>query len=208
MNRARTALREKLRNNARKRHFRHADTDEFNRQFGNGSAGELPKPGPPSPPVYQVEERATVVRLTCGPVVDLTADAEHTRRLACIRAWIQLQDRQESPRRGRRALRENYERAADVPAPNEGKRIPIEGKPKQCIHCLGNESKSYAERTFEYSRRNKMWDHVEKEYLQYFASNDDVPCPHHVCKADRFVLPGVMAFKRHCVDHHKISLRP
>jgi Protein of unknown function (DUF3435) len=209
LNKMRTALRVKLRDNVRKRHFRNADTDEFNRQFGDGLAGELPKRVLPSSlPVYQVEERAIVVRLTCEPLVELTADEEHTRRLTCIRTWIQLQDRQESPRRGMRALRKNYERAADVPTPNVGKRIPIKGKPKQCIYCLGNESKSYAERTFEYSKRNKMWDHVEKEYLQYFASNDYVACPHHECKAEGFVLPSVMAFKRHCVDYHKISLRP
>jgi Protein of unknown function (DUF3435) len=209
LNRARTALRAKLRDKIRKKHFRNADTDEFNRQFEDVFIGELPKRATPSsPPVYQVEERATVVRLTCGPLVDLTADGEHTRRLTCIRTWIQLQDRQESPRRGRRALRQKHKGSDDVPIPKAGKHIPVEGKPKQCINCIGNESKSYAERTFEYSKLNKMWDHVEKEFLQYFAPSNDVPCPHHDCKAKGFILPSIMAFKRHCVDYHKISLRP
>jgi hypothetical protein len=101
-----------------------------------------------------------------------------------------------------------YKGAEEVPAPKEGKHILIEGKPKQCIKCLGNESKSYRERTFEFCNLNKMWDHVENEHLGFFAPDDDVACPHHYCKAKGFTSPSVVAFKRHCADYRKISLRP
>ena len=98
LNRARTALRARLREKARKKHFRNADTEEFNRQFGDRSTGAVMERTPPGiPQVYRVEERATVVRLTCGPIVDVTANEEYARRLTCIKAWIKLQDRQESP---------------------------------------------------------------------------------------------------------------
>lgn len=207
LNKARTALRAKLCDNARKKHFRNADTEEFNRQFGDVLASELPKRAPPSPPIYQVKERATVVRLTCGPLVKLTADEEHAQRLACIRTWIQLQDRQESSRRGQRAYQHREAQAVDV-AESEAELIPAELKPTQCISSIGNTSKSYRERTFKYSTRNKMMDHVEKEFLQYFAPDDNVPCPHHDCMTEGFISPSVMAFKRHCVDYHKIFLRP
>lgn len=100
-----------------------------------------------------------------------------------------------------------YKGPDDVSVTKASKHIPVEGKPKQCIYCLGNESKSYAERTFEYSKLNKMWNHVEKEFLQYFAPDDSVPCPHHACRAKGLVSWGVMAFKAHCAHEHKIFLR-
>ena len=110
--------------------------------------------------------------------------------------------------RQRRALRLEYKGPDDVSAPKASKHIPLEGKPKQCICCLGNKFKSYAERTFEYSKLNKMWNHLEKEFLQYFAPDDPVPCPHHVCRAKGFVSRRVMAFKAHCARDHKIFFRP
>jgi hypothetical protein len=53
-----------------------------------------------------------------------------------------------------------------------------------------------------------MMDHMEKEFLQYFASDDDVPCPHYDYMMKGFTLLSVMAFKRHCVDYYKIFLHP
>jgi len=124
LNRARTALRARLREKARKKHFRNADTEEFNRQFGDRSTGAVMERTPPGiPQVYRVEERATVVQLTCGPIVDVTANEEYARRLTCIKAWIKLQDRKESPRRGRLALRQKQERKSDVPESQAGKLI-------------------------------------------------------------------------------------
>jgi hypothetical protein len=55
---------------------------------------------------------------------------------------------------------------------------------------------------------DQLWDHVEREYLGCFDAADEVPCPGVPCKSENFVLPSMMAFKRHCEDFHKISLRP
>jgi Protein of unknown function (DUF3435) len=208
LNRERTAYRDTLFRKARMRHFRHADTAEFNRQLGNCVTAELPGPTQPStPPVYEVKERAEVVRLTCGPVIDMTPSEEHSRRLKCIRVWIKLQDRQESPRRGRCAYRPRAAHVVDVAESKTDQLIPVELKPTQCISCIGNTSKSYRERTFEYSTRNKMMSHVESEFIQHFAPDDLVPCPHHVCKVKGLVLRDVTAFKAHCGRYHKSFLR-
>lgn len=65
-------------------------------------------------------------------------------------------------------------------------------KKSQCIFCLGDERKPYLERMFEYSRRSKMMDEVDK-HLRKFAPNDKVQYPHPMCKSAAMVLPGVMA---------------
>lgn len=82
---------------------------------------------------------------------------------------------------------------------------PLVCKPTHCIFCLGDQDKSYEARTFEYSRRNKMMDEVER-HLKTFASDDPIPCPHPKCKANRLVLPDVRVFKSHTAKVHKISL--
>ena len=46
-------------------------------------------------------------------------------------------------------------------------------KKSQCIFCLGDERKPYLEQMFEYSRRSKMIDEVDK-HLRKFAPNDKV----------------------------------
>jgi hypothetical protein len=149
-----------------------------------------------------------VVRLTCGTVAELTVDEEYIRRLKCIRTWVKLQDRQEKQLRGKLASSRSQYQTADVTEPKHDKPIPTEGKPTQCIYSLRDESKTYEERTFEYSTRHKMMNHMEEEFLEYFAPDQVVPCPHYSCKAKGFVSPCIMAFKRHCPDCHKIFLRP
>ena len=85
-------------------------------------------------------------------------------------------------------------------------RFPLVCKPTQCIFCLGNESKPYQERLYEYAKPNKMMNEVEKHLIKY-APEDQILCPHLQCKAAGLVLPSVMGFKNHMATVHKIFLR-
>ncbi len=62
------------------------------------------------------------------------------------------------------------------------------GKPKQCICCLGNESKSYAERTLEYSTLNKMG---SRKYCRFGGELD---CA--LCWSDKVTCEGALSALR------------
>lgn len=99
LNRKKIRLRTKLFDRARKRHFRSADTKEFNRQI-NG-AESTSHDDPPPPPDLQIAERREIVQLTCTLGVVLTDEERFTRRCESITLWVKLQGRKEPQRRGR-----------------------------------------------------------------------------------------------------------
>jgi hypothetical protein len=52
-----------------------------------------------------------------------------------------------------------------------------------------------------------MWDHVEI-HLRGVLAEQQIVCPHSICKAQALVLDHVMHFKNHVARVHKINLRP
>jgi len=212
LHREKTNRRNRMLDKARKRHFRNADTATIEAQFADASISAPNEDVKPVRPLkYNFPERALVVRLTCEPVADLTDHEKHIRRIEAVRARAALCIRQESQRRGKPRLILKEEEPEIAPEEcNEDKRdlFPTICKPTQCTFCLGDEAKSYEERNFEYSRPNKMMNHVETAHLSKYTSDDEVPCEHPQCTASKLTLPSIMAFKRHTADVHKIFLRP
>jgi hypothetical protein len=98
-----TDMRTKLLAKARRRYFRNADTDEFNRQFSDDVAHKSLKEVSRTPPVHRIPERTQMIELICTSMEGLTVDEQFARRCTSINVWIRLQDRQESPRRGKLA---------------------------------------------------------------------------------------------------------
>jgi hypothetical protein len=65
LNKAQTTYRDELFRNAGKKHFRGADTAEFNQQLGSCVTGEVPDSAQLNTlPIYKLEERAEVVQPT------------------------------------------------------------------------------------------------------------------------------------------------
>ena len=83
---------------------------------------------------------------------------------------------------------------------------PLQRRPTQCIFCLRDIAQPYRDRAHEYSKPNKMMDHVDKNYLGRYSGQDEIKCPHPRCVANQLTL-NVQAFKRHASEVHKIWLR-
>ncbi len=102
-----SCLKIKLRNHmivqARKRHFRKADTLAFDAQFSATTADHtVATDTPPAKPIeYNIPERAEVVRLTCRPSDGLSDGKKLQRRIQAIEARAALCERRETQRRAR-----------------------------------------------------------------------------------------------------------
>ena len=127
-------------------------------------------------------------------------------RTDAIKVRAVLCNQQESQRRGRRKSNLKQDEVEDTPKARTDS-FPEICEPTQCPICIGNEAKSYQERTKPLCNVNKMRNHVE-HHLQVLAPGQAIPCG--VCKARRLtkVLPNKQSFKNHVAMVHKIVLRP
>lgn len=197
---------------ARKRHFRKADTVVFDSQFSVVRVAQTfsREIHHIKSIKYHLSERAAVIHLTCSPVDGLTEQGKLTQRIKAIEARAALCRRQESRRRRRQSQshikQDESDTSSEESTENRKDHLPLVCKPTQCIFCLGNEHRPYAERVYEYAKPNKMMNEVEK-HLAYYSPMDQVPCPHPQCKAAVLVLSNVMAFKAHTAKTHQIYLR-
>jgi hypothetical protein len=205
-----TDMRTVLLAKARKRHFRNADTDEFNRQFGDIASHESLKEASREPPVHRIPERNQIIELICTPMEGLTLDEQFTRQCTGIKIWIRLQDRQESQRLGKLASTSKQHFVSEPPGIKTEETLPQECKPTQCPFCIGDESKIYQERTKSLSRVNKLWDHVENTHGLELAAcaTGDKPCLIRKVRGVTFTPSGIAHFKNHTQGVHKIKLRP
>ena len=88
--------------------------------------------------------------------------------------------------------------------------FPMVCNPRQCIFCMGDETKSDDSRLFCFCTVNKMRDHVESIHLKHRPSIEAIPCEHPFCKPVGLVLSNTQVFKNHVQRHervHGVSLR-
>ena len=210
LNATKKRLRVKMIAQARKRHFRTADTQAFDAQFAAArvSSTSTRDIQHDKPVIYNIPERANVVRLVCSPGEDLSDREKFQRRIQAIEIRTALCNWREAQRRGRpKATMKQEDSNGAMDDSDEGfKEFPTVCRPTQCPFCLGNASVPYHHRVYEYAKPHQMMNEVGK-HLKSFAPADGVPCPHPQCKATGLVLPGVMAFKNHTATVHKIFLR-
>ena len=196
---------------ARKRHFRKADTLAFDAQFTATAAAHIVTPDthPAKPIEYNIPERAEVVRLICSPGDGLIDREKLRRRIQAIEARAALCDRRETQRRRRpksTVKQEESEGAVNETEEDAHDDFPMVCRPTQSLFHLGDERLSYQDRVYEYAKPNKMMNEVEK-HLKKYTPKDQVLCPHPQCKAAGLVLPSVMGFKNHTALVHNIMLR-
>ena len=161
-----------------------------------------------APIIFNVPERAELVRLTCTPVDGLSDEEKLTRRIRVIELRAALCRRQEGRRgmpKAKTTTKEPKNKTESFDADPDGPKVgreteyfPLKCKPTQCKFCMGDDRLPYHYRVFAYKKLNKLRNHVEKRHLSKIAPNDPVHST---------VLPSTMAFKRHTQVVHKIELR-
>ncbi|EEP82143.1 predicted protein [Uncinocarpus reesii 1704] len=209
LNSAKIYLWNHYREKNRKWHFRHADTERFNRRIqGRQEPDELtPRP----PPILQIPERQQVVEIACRPQSGLTPDDIFRRRCAFIMVLVRLQSRKESGPRGRHARRTPSEqRAQRSLTPEEPFIVPQTLQDHECPFCICDTSLPTKQRKKKWTNNNTFWDHVEKNIhraeLEGYASGQK-RCG--ICREQGVECfpEGIMAFKAHTFWEHGRKLR-
>ncbi|KAL5407310.1 hypothetical protein PMIN04_011770 [Paraphaeosphaeria minitans] len=200
LRRKKKQLRDRMLKKARERYFMENDTRELEEEDDKLLEDEAETK---TRIVYALEERARIADLLCSPVVDLDEPGALDRRIELIRVMKELCGRREVRRRGIAAnpaqAEKKEEEVAFAP--------PLECDARQCLFCVGDESMPVSQRMFCYSRPAKMMDHIEKDHLDQFEADAEIPCPHPTCRKDQVVLNSVSCFKAHAQGIHKIKLR-
>ncbi|EGC45023.1 conserved hypothetical protein [Histoplasma capsulatum var. duboisii H88] len=222
LNSAKEYLRSKLLEQARKRHFRNADTDRFNQHIYSGDAelSTVTSLQPPPPPHLQIPERREIVKLMCSCILEMTEEERFKRRCESITAMVRLQRRREAQRRGR------HKKQQSQPKPNpatisvvvqvEGP-VPEKLDDIQCPFCVCDTSLPWEERMKvwvakkgEHKYRNKLWNHIKvtihREELEAYSSGQRL-CG--ICRERgiKFIPSNIMEFKNHTLRVHGVPLR-
>ncbi len=209
---AREVWRQKELEKHRKRHFRNCDTMAFEAHSSKAATQTLDNEKANTR--HRIRERARLVELTCQPVLQLTEEEKHDRRLEAIEVRVALCKRQECRKRitlsAQTTSEDDDEPETEIALENISKnldrRFPLECNPLLCIFCLGDERKSIDERKFTYTRTSNMMDETQK-HLATQDPNTSIHCPHPICKRNSTTMPNLVAFKSHVTRVHKINLR-
>lgn len=195
-------LRDRRMKKIRERYFKENDTKELEEEGDlllEGEAEVEPEH------VYALEERANIANLLRKAPVDLSKPEALDQRIELVQNLKDLCGRREVRRRG----------AASNPSAldprdqdkNVAFSLPIVCKARQCLFCIGDEALSLSQRTFCWSRPAKMMDHVEQVHLNLVGVETEIICPHPSCRERKVTLNGVLHFKAHALQVHKIKLR-
>lgn len=210
LNASKKRLRVKMIAQARKRHFRTADTLTFDAQFSAAAVASTSTQDTlhAKPIVYNIPERAKLVQLVCSPGEGLSDREQFRRRIEAIEARTALCHRREAQRRGRPKanIKQEDSDGAIEDFAGGAKEFPMVCRPTQCLFCLGNESLPFHHRVYEYAKPHQMMNEVGR-HLKGFAPEVPVSCPHPQCKSAGLVHSSVIHFKNHTAKVHKIFLR-
>ncbi|KAH7016562.1 FluG domain-containing protein [Microdochium trichocladiopsis] len=89
--------------------------------------------------------------------------------------------------------------------------FPLLMRNTQCPRCIGDQSLTYKQRTFAYSRPGSMNDHFRKVHLGKLEEEQQAAsliCDHPKCIADKVTFKNLDHFKHHVQVKHGVWLRP
>lgn len=86
----------------------------------------------------------------------------------------------------------------------QGQRLyPLICDPFQCLFCLGDGSMVYKEIVHHHCSKFSLRRHMDRWHLKFFASEDQIPCPHPACQGT--VLENIQLLQNHAALKHRIE---
>jgi hypothetical protein len=202
INSARIKWRNAISEEYRAEYFRRRPTEDIEKQSEGLMEEEYVEPLV----LHQIPERAKLAEVMCGFPKDLTLQDILTRRIYTVDLMMALCCKREIPRRYQRRVRLPRQPLVKQESP-EAEPFPLVCEKSQCPFCIGDELKTYKERTSSFCRPSKMMDHVERAHLRHIPADQKISCRHPVCKSNNLILTNLMHFKNHVATVHGISLR-
>lgn len=186
---------------ARKEHFRTADTATLEAQFLDIKSAHPDADQIRTPDMFRLKERHAVAQILCDIPLERTEEVVLRQRRRLIETMMKLCKR-----------REKRQRTVALPLTTQPETaavydFPVRCKVTQCVFCLGSEDLPYNQRVFCWTRPSKMMDHVEKHHLALLREGTQVSCPHPRCKEQEVILNHVSHFKNHVFREHGVALR-
>ncbi len=154
---------------------------------------------------HELTERRHISELMCNEPSHLNEEVRLQQRISTIEAMIAYCRVREASRQRSMPCRDwgIVDQEPDQEPASAPDLFPMICTSTQCLFCLGDTGLSFESRSFCFSRPRKAREHVEQQHLRFFASNDQIPCPHPQCQE---VLHGIMHFKNHAATTHNCFL--
>jgi Protein of unknown function (DUF3435) len=210
LRRQKVKLRRSAFKESREQFFETIETRDINEQLDLSLLSLDPEGLKPEMVEHELTERKHISELMCNEPSHLNEEASLQRRIGTIEALVVYCRVREAPRQRRPTPCRDWgivDQESDleleqgpVSAPDL---FPMICTSTQCLFCLGNTGLSFESRTFCFSRPRKAREHVEQKHLRFFASSDQILCPHPKCQE---VLHGIMHFKNHAATAHNCFL--
>jgi hypothetical protein len=203
---ARTRRRNVVSQEYRDEYFRCRPTEDIERHNNGQQEDEYIEPVVE----LQIPQRKQLADLICPRITDITPHNAIKRQIQVAELMLALCKCREVPPR--------YRLRVSIPPPSIFKEespelgpldpfFPLECREKQCIFCIGDESKSYEQRMGEFCRLATMMNHVENIHLKGRDPKAKIECCHLTCKSQGLVLEKLEYFKSHVELVHKVRIR-
>ncbi|RYO96655.1 hypothetical protein DL764_007436 [Monosporascus ibericus] len=193
----------------RKYYFRNRPTWDIEKQF-TGEAEEAEEAYVTPAIELHIPERAELAEILVNQPESLGDEELLRLRIQSAELMTALNHKRETVKRRyiQRRPRAEVVVKEKLPQPD---RFPLLMKRTQCPGCVGDESLSFPERTFEYCRVAVMNDHFDRQHLKQMEKRERsnlIFCDHPKCKEDGVKLNNLDHFRNHVKTVHGIALRP
>jgi hypothetical protein len=186
----------------REEYFHNRPTWEIERQADGEEEEEYVEPAID----LQIPERAELAEILCNQAEDLSSTELLELRIRAGELMHILCDKRETVRRDRIRHRAhaNVMVKEESPGPDP---FPLLMERTHCPRCIGDESLSYEERTFNYCRPTVMYDHFDRVHAKQLSAEKQIVCNHPKCKGRALKLRHLSHFKNHVETVHGVKLR-
>jgi hypothetical protein len=191
-----------IRRGYREDYFHHRPTWDIEGQANGEEEQEYVEPAV----VLHIPERAELAQILRKQPEGLSSTALLALRIQAGELMSILCGKRDTVKRERIRQRApaNVMVKEESPGPDT---FPLLMQRTQCPRCIGDESLSYEERTFQYCRPAVMYDHFDRAHAKHMSAVKQIVCNHPKCKGGTLKFEHLNHFKNHVDTIHGVKLR-
>jgi hypothetical protein len=191
-----------IRRGYREDYFHHRPTWDIEGQANGEEEQEYVEPAVD----LHIPERAELAQILCKQPEDLSSTALLAVRIRAGELMSILCGKRETVKRERIRQRAPADVMVKEESPSPDT-FPLLMQRTQCPRCIGDESLSYEERTFQYCRPAVMYDHFDRTHARHMGDAKQIVCNHPKCQGGALKFKHLNHFKNHVETIHGVKLR-